>query len=68
VVTDETDEVKDIVTVENTRAPMKATHGANNVAGLTPKFKDVPESTFRESDTGENVLKRKVLTLVEIDG
>ncbi|KAG1842422.1 hypothetical protein F4604DRAFT_1938803 [Suillus subluteus] len=46
----------------------KATGGANNVACLAPKFKDMPESTFQESNTSGNVLKRKVLMLVEIDG
>lgn len=60
-------EVKNVIAVQNMRSSTKATGGANNVACLTPKFKDMPESTFQEYNTSKNVLKRKMLMLIKID-
>jgi hypothetical protein len=50
-VTDETNEIKDIIALENTRASTNTVGGADDITGFTPELENAPKRAFRESDT-----------------
>jgi len=66
-VTDETDKIKHIIALENTRTSTKTIGDANNIASFTPELEDAPECTFREADTGKDTLEREELAFIKVN-
>jgi hypothetical protein len=50
-----------IIALENTRASTNTVGDADDITGFTPELENAPRHTFRESDTGKDVLKREEL-------
>jgi hypothetical protein len=67
-VTDKTNEIKDIIALENTRASTNTVGDADDITGFTPELENAPKRAFRESDTGKDVFKREELMLMKVDG
>jgi hypothetical protein len=65
---DKTNEIKDIIALENTRASTNTVGGADDITGFTSELENAPKRAFRESDTGKDVLKREELMLMKVDG
>jgi len=66
-VTDKTNEIKDIIALENTRASANTVGDADDITGFTPELENAPKHAFRESDTDKDVLKREELMLMKVD-